>query len=50
MRSARTLGLTEPLPDSPRPEAYTFSGGVAEYVFTYEDRDTATSPSCSRAN
>ncbi|MDB5568984.1 MAG: Reactivating factor for ethanolamine ammonia lyase [Hyphomicrobiales bacterium] len=33
------LGLTEPLPDHPKPTAFTFSGGVAEYIFTYEERE-----------
>ncbi|MBX9759114.1 MAG: ethanolamine ammonia-lyase reactivating factor EutA, partial [Beijerinckiaceae bacterium] len=31
--------LTEPLPDHPKPVAFTFSGGVAEYIFTYEERE-----------
>ena len=35
----RDLQLTDPLPESPRPAAFTFSGGVAEYVFTYEERE-----------
>ncbi|MDP2357512.1 MAG: ethanolamine ammonia-lyase reactivating factor EutA [Beijerinckiaceae bacterium] len=35
----KELGLTEPLPDSPKPQAFTFSGGVAEYLFTYEERE-----------
>ncbi len=35
----KALELTEPLPVEPRPTAFTFSGGVAEYIFTYEDRE-----------
>src|SRR5262249_50433428 len=31
--------LTPPLPRAAAPEAITFSGGVAEYVFGYESRD-----------
>lgn len=34
-----TLGLTDPLPAEPKPVAFTFSGGVAEYLFTHEDRE-----------
>ncbi len=37
----RDLLLTEPLPPEPRPEAITFSGGVAEYVYGREARDYA---------
>lgn len=33
------LALTEPLPTEPRPTAFTFSGGVAEYIFTHEERE-----------
>lgn len=35
----KTLELTEPLLDQPRPEGFTFSGGVGEYIFSYEARD-----------
>jgi ethanolamine utilization protein EutA len=35
----KELGLTEPLPENPKPQAFTFSGGVAEYLFTYEERE-----------
>ena len=38
-RSARALLLTEPLPRAVAPAAITFSGGVSEYVFGYEERD-----------
>ena len=37
----RALLLTEPLPPEPRPEAITFSGGVAEYVYGRENGDYA---------
>ena len=30
------LMLTDPLPETPRPDALTFSGGVAEYIFERE--------------
>jgi ethanolamine utilization protein EutA len=33
------LGLTPPYPDSPKPTAFTFSGGVSEYVFSYEEQE-----------
>ncbi|MFQ6016966.1 MAG: ethanolamine ammonia-lyase reactivating factor EutA [Kiloniellaceae bacterium] len=33
---ARNLLLTEPLPMTPKPDAITFSGGVAEYLFGRE--------------
>ena len=33
----KQLGLTEPLPRDRAIEAYTFSGGVGEYIFTYEE-------------
>ena len=36
---ARELLLTEPLPATPKPEAITFSGGVAEYLFGRETRN-----------
>jgi ethanolamine utilization protein EutA (predicted chaperonin) len=36
---ARALLLTEPLHCAKAPDAITFSGGVSEYVFGYEDRD-----------
>jgi ethanolamine utilization protein EutA len=36
---ARALLLTEPLVRARMPDAITFSGGVSEYVFGYEDRD-----------
>lgn len=35
----KALELTEPLPDEPKPEAFTFSGGVGEYIFTYEEKE-----------
>lgn len=35
----KALELTEPLPSEPQPTAFTFSGGVAEYIFTYEERE-----------
>lgn len=35
----KALALTEPLPAEPKPEAFTFSGGVGEYIFTYEERE-----------
>jgi ethanolamine utilization protein EutA len=35
----RSLLLTAPLPRHGPPDAITFSGGVSEYIFGYEDRD-----------
>ncbi|MBM3609640.1 MAG: reactivating factor for ethanolamine ammonia lyase, partial [Alphaproteobacteria bacterium] len=35
----KALELTEPLPAEPKPQAFTFSGGVGEYIFTYEERE-----------
>ncbi len=35
----KKLGLTEPLPRDRKIEGYTFSGGVGEYIFTYEDAE-----------
>jgi len=35
----QSLLLTDPLPRAAAPAAITFSGGVSEYVFGYEDRD-----------
>jgi ethanolamine utilization protein EutA len=35
----RPLLLTEPLPATPRPDAVTFSGGVAEYLYGRETAD-----------
>ena len=35
----RTFLLTEPLPQAPRPELLTFSGGVSEYIFGREPQD-----------
>jgi ethanolamine utilization protein EutA (predicted chaperonin) len=35
----RALLLTEPLHRTKPPDAITFSGGVSEYLFGYEDRD-----------
>lgn len=35
----KALQLTEPLPRDRKIEAYTFSGGVGEYIFTYEDAE-----------
>lgn len=35
----KALQLTDPLPAEPKPTAFTFSGGVAEYIFTYEERE-----------
>jgi len=35
----KALELTEPLPELPKPEGFTFSGGVGEYIFSYEARD-----------
>ncbi|MDH5747723.1 MAG: ethanolamine ammonia-lyase reactivating factor EutA [Rhodospirillales bacterium] len=32
----RALALTPPLPDTPKPDGITFSGGVAEYIFKRE--------------
>jgi len=36
---AQSLVLTQPLDASPRPQAITFSGGVAEYLYARESRD-----------
>ena len=36
---AAKLMLTDPLPESPRAQALTFSGGVSEYIFRREERD-----------
>jgi len=36
---AAKLMLTDPLPDSPRAQAMTFSGGVSEYIFQREETD-----------
>jgi ethanolamine utilization protein EutA (predicted chaperonin) len=38
-RLGQALGLTEDLPRPVAPAAITFSGGVSEYVFGYEDRE-----------
>lgn len=38
---AAELMVTEPLPDRPRPDAVTFSGGVAEFLFGRETGDYA---------
>src|SRR5713226_6736262 len=35
----QALLLTTPLPRTVAPEAITFSGGVSEYIFAYENRD-----------
>ena len=35
----RSLQLTEMLPTGYKPTAFTFSGGVAEYIFTYEEHE-----------
>ena len=35
----QSLLLTAPLPRHQAPSAITFSGGVSEYIFGYEDRD-----------
>jgi ethanolamine utilization protein EutA len=35
----RALQLTESLPRDHIPTAFTFSGGVAEYIFTYEEHE-----------
>jgi ethanolamine utilization protein EutA len=35
----KALSLTEPLPAQPKPTAFTFSGGVGEYIFTYDERE-----------
>jgi len=35
----RELAVTDPLPRTPEPDAVTFSGGVAEYIYGREDRD-----------
>jgi ethanolamine utilization protein EutA len=35
----RALLLTDPLPEGPRPAAFTFSGGVSEYIFGRERRE-----------
>jgi len=35
----QALLLTAPLPRTVAPEAITFSGGVSEYIFAYENRD-----------
>src|SRR6266853_1497295 len=35
----QALLLTAPLPRTAAPEAITFSGGVSEYIFAYENRD-----------
>jgi ethanolamine utilization protein EutA len=35
----KKLELTEPLPRDRNVEAFTFSGGVGEYIFTYEDSE-----------
>ncbi|HEY8579864.1 MAG TPA: ethanolamine ammonia-lyase reactivating factor EutA, partial [Beijerinckiaceae bacterium] len=35
----KALELTPPLPAYEKPAAITFSGGVAEYIFTYEERE-----------
>lgn len=35
----KALELTEPLPAAPTPAGLTFSGGVGEYIFSYEVRD-----------
>ncbi len=37
--AAAELMLTEPLPPAPRPEAVTFSGGVADFLFAREAGD-----------
>jgi ethanolamine utilization protein EutA len=36
---AKELLVTEPLPDHPKPDAITFSGGVAEFLFGRETAD-----------
>src|SRR5262249_53895340 len=36
---AAKLLLTEPLPSEPAPQALTFSGGVAEYIYEREETD-----------
>ncbi len=35
----KELLLTEPLPDQPKPDAVTFSGGVSEYIYGRETAD-----------
>ncbi|HUZ66608.1 MAG TPA: ethanolamine ammonia-lyase reactivating factor EutA, partial [Beijerinckiaceae bacterium] len=35
----RALLLTDPLPGEPKPTAFTFSGGVSEYLFEHERRE-----------
>ena len=38
-RLGAALQLTDPLPRTAEPTAFTFSGGVSEYIFSHEDRE-----------